>query len=362
MKEYGMKQRISEMFKKIYKIRRLAIWRDYYYDYVYVKNPFYVNSVHQKGFTLTDWHLTGLNKKNYSSYLSSKEYYKMHPINGSYSHLIDDKLTIKYILYGTDLDKYMPEYYYLLDENGEIFSLMNNPSVLDPSTNDLLLLVKEKGNFALKPVKSTFGRGFFKVTYLDNDLFVNGKKISEREFAEFVKSLRNYIVSEYLRPHPYIAGFWPETSDTIRYLIGRVNREWVFLKSYIRFGCKTSGATDSFNKGSVLCYINEKGYFHGGYVKRKKQNRSFTTLIDRHPDTGMVLDGIIPMWDEIERAAREITKLIPQMKYLGLDFVVTDDNKVKLLEINSLTSLDALQLDGSLLNTKNGKLFYSSLK
>ena len=85
-------------------------------------------------------------------------------------------------------------------------------------------------------------------------------------------------------------------------------------------------------------------------------------MIDRHPDTGMVLDGIIPMWDEIERAAREITKLIPQMKYLGLDFVVTDDNKVKLLEINSLTSLDALQLDGSLLKTKNGKLFYSSLK
>lgn len=356
-----MKHRFNEIYRKLYKIRRLAIWRDYYYDYVYVKNPFYVNSVHQKGFTLTDWRLTGLEEKNYSTYLSSKEYYRMHPINGSYSHLIDDKLTLKYLLNGTDLDKYIPEYYFLIDENGGIYSLMDQPFAPNPSLNDLLLLTKEKGTLAFKPVKSTFGRGFYKISYSDNELTANGEKISERDFAEIVNNMKNYIVSEYLRPHPYIAGFWPETSNTIRYLIGRVERKWFFLKGYIRFGCKSSGATDTFNKGSVLCYINENGYFHGGYVKRKKQNRSFTTLIDRHPDTNVVLDGRIPMWDEIEKAAREITKLIPQMKYLGFDFVVTDDNKVKLLEINSLTSLDALQLDGSILKTKNGKLFFSSV-
>lgn len=52
---------------------------------------------------------------------------------------------------------------------------------------------------------------------------------------------------------------------------------------------------------------------------------------------------------------------MPQMKYMGFDFVVTDREQVKLLEINSLTSLDSIQLDRSILETENGKWFFSSL-
>ena len=49
-------------------------------------------------------------------------------------------------------------------------------------------------------------------------------------------------------------------------------------------------------------------------------------------------------------------------KYLGFDFVVTDTGGVKLIEINSLTSLDTMQADCSILETENGKWFFSDLK
>ena len=46
-------------------------------------------------------------------------------------------------------------------------------------------------------------------------------------------------------------------------------------------------------------------------------------------------------------------------KYLGFDFVVTSKDEVKLLEINSLSSLDALQFDVPMWENENGKWFFS---
>ena len=50
------------------------------------------------------------------------------------------------------------------------------------------------------------------------------------------------------------------------------------------------------------------------------------------------------------------------MNYMGLDFVVTSKNEVKILEINTLTSLDAIQLQGSILKTPQGEFFKQHLK
>lgn len=38
-------------------------------------------------------------------------------------------------------------------------------------------------------------------------------------------------------------------------------------------------------------------------------------------------------------ACRAFHKQFPQLEYLGIDFVVTSNDKVKILEINSLTSI-----------------------
>lgn len=133
------------------------------------------------------------------------------------------------------------------------------------------------------------------------------------------------------------------------------------LKSFIRFGSRKTGNVENFNRGGVLCYIDPKGVFQGGYLLQKKGAHFRTTNISIHPDTKEELIGEIPCWNEVNNAVRGIEKLLPQTRYLGFDFVITDKNEVKLLEINSLTSLDSIQLDGSILNTENGKWFFKSL-
>ena len=57
------------------------------------------------------------------------------------------------------------------------------------------------------------------------------------------------------------------------------------------------------------------------------------------------LAGCIPCWNNVINVAEDIEKWLPQAKYLGLDFVITSDNQVKLLEINFLISFDALQIE-----------------
>lgn len=337
----------------------LSFFNDYRRDPLHFLNT---ADRHRRGFTVSDWEIMGLTKETCGRYLSSKDYYRMHPINGNYSSIIDDKLVLKYALYGTGLNGYMPEYYYLLNESGRPVSIMDEDH--DGRTvryQEVISLLKEKNDLALKPVKGSVGKGFCHLACEGGETFINGKIASEKEIKEYLHSCRNYIVSEYLRPHPYLARRWPGTANTIRYLSGRVGAEWRMLKSYIRFGSAKSGETDNFSGGGILSYIDRDGRFRGGYLLRSFHGRPAATLYERHPDTGEKLEGTIPCWTELVHAAEDIQRYLPQTKYLGFDFVITKDSKVKLLEINSLTTLHAFQLDRSILETDNGRWFFSSL-
>lgn len=351
---------------EFYKLKKYRIYAGLLKDYK--KRPggasiFEVFSIHRKGFLVNDWKVMRLTKNNYKSYLSSKRYSSLHPINGYYTKLIDDKITIKYILSGTELAKYAPDYYYLIDETGHIFSMMDVPvRKAHYEASDIISLLKNSKVLALKLVTGSIGKGFYKAEYRDGAIAVNGKEMEEKEFAAFVEGLRNYVVMEYLRPHEEIAAFWPTTANTMRYLLCRVDGEYHMLKSFIRFGSQKTGEVENFNRGGVLCYIQEDGSFNGGYLIDSSKKKLSSVAVDKHPDTGKELKGTIPMWSEVQAAAIGIAKYLPETIYLGFDFVVTDKNEVKLLEVNSLTSLDALQMDHSILETEIGKKFFSSLK
>lgn len=351
---------------EFYKLKKYKIYGGILNDYK--KRPgganvFKIFSIHQKGFLVNDWKILRLNNNNYKNYLSSKQYSNFHPINGYYTKLIDDKITIKYILSGTELEKYTPDYYFLIDENSHVFSMMDAPVKKENyGVDDILSLLKSMHVLAIKLVTGSIGRGFYKCEYVDGKIYSNSKEMSESEFKAFISGLKNYIIMEYLHTHEELADFWPTTANTLRYLLCRIDGEYYMLKSFIRFGSKKTGEVENFNTGGVLCYIDDNGSFNGGYIIDSGKKRLSSLFVDRHPDTGREMKGTIPLWSEVQKAAIGIAKYIPETKYLGFDFVITDKNEVKLLEINSLTSLDSIQMDCSILETEIGRKFFSSLK
>ena len=315
-----------------------------------------VLGIHRRGFTVPDWCYMGLNKRNYVNYLSNARYYGMHPLNGRYSAWIDDKLTLKYLCAGTELDQYMPEYYFHINARGDVLCLPDCPGEkTDAAVGDIAALLRQKGELAMKKIAGSIGEGFYKAEYCEGKYLLNGEQLDAEGFCRKTATLREYLVTEFLRPHRELALYCPETVNCIRYLMGVRGGKTLPLKGYIRFGTKRSGYVENYNAGGVLCYLNADGEFSEGNVIDFQRNRN--CMVREHPDTGRRLEGKIPMWENIVEACVAFHEHFPQMEYLGFDFVVTSDGKVKILEINSLTSLDAIQLDGSILDSRVGAFF-----
>lgn len=318
-------------------------------------------SIHHEGFSWDDWHVNELNKQNCAEYLRTAQYYAMHPLNEQYSHWIDDKLTLKYLCAGTRLDKYMPKYYYQIDNSGDVLALSDAPSKNCGTAEDVISLLETTGELAMKRVAGSLGEGFYKAVYKNGQYYLNDKVYAKDELVQKLNGLKDYLVTEYLHPHKDMVPFSSDTVNTLRYLIGRnQSGKMNLIKSYIRFGTKESGFVENYAAGGVLCFVSEDGNFDYGNLLNMREMRN--KIVYEHPDTGIKLKGTIPMWDKIQKVADEYGEYFPQMDYLGLDFVVTSNNEVKILEINSLTSLDAIQLQGSILKTPQGDFYKKRLR
>jgi hypothetical protein len=330
-------------------------------DYREKKIPLHkIMRLHSKGWGVDDWAMCGggMNAEKAENYLSTVDYKRMHPFNGSYSSWIDDKLTLMYLCQAPELKSLMPDYYYHVMD-GAVLPLPDCPDDLrDCGACGVLSCLERYGELAIKQIKGSLGKGFYKAEMRNGEIMVNGSVMPRDKFMSFISSSEGYIVTEYLHPHQEMSKFSKNTANTIRYLVANVNGAPLFLTSFIRFGTKASGLVENYNSGGVLCYLDEEGCYGGGNVIDFESRRN--TKIETHPDTGAPLVGRVPLWDEMQTAARVFIKHFPQLVYLGFDFVASDKG-VKMLEINSLSSLDVLQLDQSAFDLPNGEWFRKRL-
>ena len=102
------------------------------------------------GFSIGEYNLYGHEnlKKNFRDYLSTKQYYRLHPINGMFSVWIDDKLTFRHIISG--FKEYLPKYYFDI-EDGEVLKLPDCPNnIKNNSFQGILELLKKEKKLVLK--------------------------------------------------------------------------------------------------------------------------------------------------------------------------------------------------------------------
>lgn len=327
-------------------------------DYKERKNNFFtIAKIHLKGWSYNDWRIIGITDKNKKFYLSTKQYCSLHPFNHTFSSWIDDKLTLKYVLNGTKANIYMPDYYYQITDKGRIIPLMDlDITHFNNSFESIIDLLERKKALAFKLTKGSLGEGFYKAEYINNTYLLNGKKYSKIEFKNQIQNLKGYLITEYLFPHAEFARFCKKSVGCIRFVIGRKNDGTLIdIYSFIRFGTKQSHYVENYNTGGVLSII-QNGRFNDGNILDLKTKKNIR--ISTHPDNNIVLKGTIPHWNKIVEAAHIIAETMPQLSYMGIDFCVTNDNRIKIIEINSLSSLDALQINSSILENDESKVFF----
>lgn len=307
-----------------------------------------IDSIHSKGFSALHWLSLDLDDQKAEQYLSTTDYYRIHPANGLYSLWIDDKLTLKYLCSGTHLATYMPDYYYQILESDRIVALPDCPLNLRYGGADgIVSLLESKGLLALKSIKGDSGIGFYRMEYNGDKYFINSDSMCRDSFINTIQKRIGYIVMEYLLPNEYFSNWTVNATCGIRFLVGRVGDDLIKLDSFIRFGTSKSGYVDNLHAGGLVCFIDSNGHFgECGYQFDKTTCR--VSKIEKHPDTNTKLSGDIPCWNKIVQAVNDFGEWFPQLQYLGFDFVVTNNNEIKILEINSLSGIDVSQFDKSL--------------
>lgn len=306
------------------------------------------------GFHASDMNLYGKEnlKKNYKDYLSARDYYSLHPINGEYSFWIDDKMTMKYVL--SKYNDYLPEYYYQLDKN-RVMKLVDCPAEKKSDYESIIELLKEKKVLACKRLWGACGVGFYRLEFDGANFKITGKKVSESELISFLKGLYSYLILEYIVNHQDIRNIWKDATNTMRVLIANCNGELVVMRSFIRFGNANSNGVDNAHAGGIESIIDEDT---GKILFTQSQDANGTpTIITNHPDSGVSFDIQIPRWDIIIEKLKEICLAYPQLRYWGFDVAVTDE-MFKIIEINSLSGLMAAQSKEPLLKDPKTRRVY----
>ena len=294
----------------------------------------------------------GINDDNYQNYLSDYDYYRMHPLNGSESKWIDDKMTTKYVL--TKFDEFLPEYYYIL-KKGKVIKLHNANINHEATISDVVNILEEKKMLALKKEAAYGGDGFYKATYLKNEkYFLNDKEYSKEELISFLSKLDDYLVTEYIVAHKDIRKYYDKSAGVLRVMV--INESKPFIaNAYLRVGSKKSGYIDAYT-GSISSVVDID---HGFYGDAFMHNGISFIKLEVHPDSGIPFKGYVPKWDYVKQKLLEIAEYMPQLKYLGFDVCITESG-FKIFEINSHQGIELFQLSYPLLKDNPASEFFKN--
>jgi hypothetical protein len=338
-----------------YQAREIISWLKE--DFKYRKTIGYRNMLkaYSNGFTAILYYKLKSAKISIKYCLPDLYYLKMHPINGQFSHWIDDKLTLKYLL--AKYDAYLPEYYGFL-KRGRFIRLMDYPLLLPCDFGGLLELLHQKTELALKKNASSNSVGFFNVKYSNGSYFINGNLISEKEFSVFIQSLDEYLVTEYVHAHSFLKNINILSPNIIRLMV--VNMDGYnpkLIASYLRIGQRSTGYTELTSSGGLFCGVNLE---NGRLFEPKLFDGPIVKDTPLHPDTKISIEGTLPNWNKLVDIILDICRYLANLKYLGFDIIITESS-FKIIEINSLSGISYMQLFYPLLNSPLGKSFFHSL-
>ena len=95
----------------------------------------------------------------------------------------------------------MPDYYYELMADGRIVSLMDLDCQYAQTVEGIAQLLRDKHLLAFKLVKASLGVGFYRAEYKDGVYWLNDESMDLNAFVAKLKTLKGYLVTEYLLPH-----------------------------------------------------------------------------------------------------------------------------------------------------------------
>ncbi len=354
-----MKQTVCQLFiTKIVKRLLPIIIRTFlpkrYYDDIFV--PEFLNYVNFRmlnlrktircfriGFLPFEYLWFDLDRNDFRGYLPTRSNYQKRRINGPYNAILGNKILferhLKTICAGIK-GVYVPENLGYL-EKGYLHSLHS-----DLTSGDLTSIVDllKRGDLILKLISGDGGVGLVCLTLTDGLYYINDEHVSIERLVGFLKSLDNYLIQRRLRQQGLAGMVFPGSVNTMRIgtMIDPDSGEPFIAFSVHRFGSPKSGFVDNVGQGGITAKIDiNSGRLSMAHHYSKEGHME---VFEKHPVTSvMICNQVIPNWEDIKRRILELAGRMPYLKYVGWDFVLSDDD-LYVLEGNVSPGLGLVQM------------------
>lgn len=180
-----------------------------------------------------------------------------------------------------------------------------------------------------KPIDGGAGKGIFKANVSSEE--------NRQKLYNYVKN-EEYILEEILIQHHTLRELNPASVNTVRVYSVYYKGEVHITGATLRIGVG-NGPTDNYSGGGIAAEIDlDSGCVISHAVCQT--GKSFYI----HPITNRIIIGVkIPMWSEIQSMIKLAHLRLPELRYLGWDVVVCDDNSITLLEANTCAGVELQQ-------------------
>lgn len=139
--------------------------------------------------------------------------------------------------------------------------------------------------------------------------------------------IHNLVVQEKLKQSSKISRFNPDSINSIRVCLLKVDGEFVVINTSLRMG--KDGSLDNETAGGIVCSISEEGKLNNFAVDK------FCSKYFFHPNTEVVFDGeIIPFYPSLISTSQKIAKNIFNTDLISLDMCLDDKGVWRCIELN----------------------------
>lgn len=295
------------------------------------------------------------NRNNYLSDWSRLR--KASRINDRKRIVIDDKLVFHHI---NEDNKHVKPIVAITQEN-KLFEVENSMFKELKNRSDLTtLLIGVANGLIIKPYAGGGGSRISKIYYKDGDIYFEGSCKNYEDFQNLVLNNKNadFLMTEIIKQTGPLYDVYPNTLNTIRILTmydSKTNTPFI-ATAVQRIGTRKSTVVDNFTAGGISAKIDvETGIIGKG---AHHPNGSNLVWYESHPDTGVKFKGVkIANWSEIKGYVLKLSQEYFYIPYIGWDIVPMADGFF-ILEANSNSDVNLLQLHGGLLKDERVREFY----
>ncbi|MZP57169.1 MAG: hypothetical protein GT600_17180 [Bacteroidales bacterium] len=299
------------------------------------------------GFLPYEYLWFGLDRNDFRGYLPTRSNYQKRRINGSYNAILGNKILfechLKTVLEGIG-GVYVPDtlgYF----EKGYLNSLH-----ADLTSGDLTSVVGllERGDLILKLISGDGGVGLVCLNLTDGVYYINDEAANLESLVAFLQSLDNYLIQRRLPQEGPAGTIFPGSVNTMRIgtMIDPGSGKPFIAYAVHRFGSLKTGFVDNVGQGGITAKID----LNSGRLSMAHQysKEGQMEVFEKHPVTSaMIFNQEIPNWQDVKRRIIEMARRMPYLKYVGWDFVLSNDD-LYVLEGNVSPGLGLVQMYGPL--------------